>query len=85
MNNEVVIAVENLGKCYRIQHQAERQRYTALRDVDVIADKAKSFLQKVKSGKVEKLKSGFDVSACQFFSLLDFEEVSVSAFQRFRF
>ena len=27
-----IITVENLGKCYRIQHQS-RERYTALRDV----------------------------------------------------
>jgi lipopolysaccharide transport system ATP-binding protein len=33
MSNEVIIRVENLGKRYRIQHNAERQRYTALRDV----------------------------------------------------
>src|SRR6478672_5514624 len=34
-----MIQVENLGKRYRIRHQAERQRYTALRDV--LAAKAK--------------------------------------------
>jgi lipopolysaccharide transport system ATP-binding protein len=34
-----VIIIENLGKKYRLTHQAERQRYTALRDV--IAEKAK--------------------------------------------
>ena len=28
-----VISVENLGKKYRIKHQAERQRYKALREV----------------------------------------------------
>jgi lipopolysaccharide transport system ATP-binding protein len=28
-----IISVENLGKCYRIAHQGEKQRYTALRDV----------------------------------------------------
>ncbi len=28
-----VITVENLGKKYRIKHQAERQRYVALRDL----------------------------------------------------
>ncbi len=37
MSNPVVISVENLGKTYRISHQAERQPYVALRDV--IADK----------------------------------------------
>ena len=31
--SDVVIKVKNLGKKYRIRHQAERQRYTALRDV----------------------------------------------------
>jgi lipopolysaccharide transport system ATP-binding protein len=34
-----IITVENLGKKYRLDHQVQRQRYTALRDV--IADKAK--------------------------------------------
>ena len=40
MSSEVVISVEGLGKCYRINHQAggQRERYTALRDV--IAEKA---------------------------------------------
>ena len=37
MSNPVVISVENLGKNFRISHQAERQRYVALRDV--MADK----------------------------------------------
>jgi lipopolysaccharide transport system ATP-binding protein len=35
--SDTVIRVEGLGKKYRIAHQAERQRYTALRDV--LADK----------------------------------------------
>lgn len=34
-----IITVEHLGKQYRLNHQAERQRYTALRDV--IAESAK--------------------------------------------
>ena len=34
-----VITIENLGKKYRLTHQAERPRYTALRDV--IAERAK--------------------------------------------
>ncbi|MCX6922959.1 MAG: acyltransferase, partial [Verrucomicrobia bacterium] len=38
--SDSVITVENLGKRYRIRHQAERQRYVALRDV--LADKTKS-------------------------------------------
>jgi lipopolysaccharide transport system ATP-binding protein len=33
MSDEVVIRVEGLGKKYAIGHQAERERYTALRDV----------------------------------------------------
>ena len=28
-----IISVENLGKCYLVGHQAQRERYTALRDV----------------------------------------------------
>lgn len=37
----MIITVEGLGKCYRIQHQ--RERYTALRDV--IAEKTKKFFR----------------------------------------
>src|SRR6266545_1483837 len=40
-----VISVENLGKKYRIKHQAERQRYVALRDV--LADKTKSIARRL--------------------------------------
>ncbi len=40
--SEAIISVENLGKKYRLQHQAQRQRYTALRDV--LAEKAGSAL-----------------------------------------
>lgn len=43
--SDAIISVENLGKKYRLQHQGERQRYTALRDV--IAQKAKGFFRKV--------------------------------------
>jgi hypothetical protein len=38
--SEPIISVEHLGKRYRIQHQAQRQRYTALRDA--LADGTKS-------------------------------------------
>ena len=38
-----IIKVENLGKCYRISHQGERQRYVALRDV--LASKVKGLFQ----------------------------------------
>jgi lipopolysaccharide transport system ATP-binding protein len=41
-----IIKVENLGKKYRLQHQGEKQRYTALRDV--IAEKAKGLFRKLK-------------------------------------
>ncbi len=40
-----VITVENLGKKYRIKHQAERQRYKALRDV--LADKTKGVARRL--------------------------------------
>ena len=39
-----VITIENLGKSYRLTHQAERQRYTALRDV--IAEKARNVFRR---------------------------------------
>ena len=55
--SSAIISVEGLGKKYRIQHQAERQRYVALRDV--IAEKAKGLFKKLKS---ENLKSGNNVS-----------------------
>ena len=44
---DTIIKVENLGKCYRISHQGERQRYVALRDV--IANKVKGLFQHRKS------------------------------------
>ena len=49
MSDEIIIRVENLGKRYRITHQAEGRRYVALRDV--IAEKAKGFFKMLKSGK----------------------------------
>src|ERR1035438_3980489 len=45
--SDVIISVSNLGKRYRIKHQAEGQRYTALRDV--IAEKFKGLFQNRKS------------------------------------
>jgi lipopolysaccharide transport system ATP-binding protein len=39
MSKDVIISVEGLGKKYRISHQAEQQRYTAIRDV--VMDKVK--------------------------------------------
>ena len=44
--SDVIISVENLGKRYRIRHQAERQRYATLRDV--IAEKARGVFQMLK-------------------------------------
>jgi len=46
--SSAIISVENLGKCYRLHHQ-QRERYTALRDV--IAEKARGALTKLKFGK----------------------------------
>jgi lipopolysaccharide transport system ATP-binding protein len=43
--SDIVIAVENLSKCYLIGHQfAQRERYTALRDV--ISREARNFARK---------------------------------------
>jgi len=55
--SEVIISVENLGKKYRIAHQAERQRYVALRDV--IAGKFKGLFQNRQS-KIGNPKSAED-------------------------
>lgn len=46
--SDFIIKVENLGKKYRIQHQGERERYLALRDV--IANGVKGFGASVFSG-----------------------------------
>jgi len=43
MSTPTVISVESLGKLYKINHQANRQPYVALRDV--IADKVKRIFQ----------------------------------------
>jgi lipopolysaccharide transport system ATP-binding protein len=43
-----IISVENLGKKYRIDHQAQRQGYTTLRDV--VGEKLKFGLGKKRSG-----------------------------------
>ena len=64
--SEAIISVEGLGKKYRIQHNAERQRYTALRDV--LANKAKSLFQNRKS-KIENRKSEEDFWALKDVSL----------------
>jgi lipopolysaccharide transport system ATP-binding protein len=43
--SDSIISVSGLGKKYRISHQADRPRYTALRDV--IAEKAKGLFRKI--------------------------------------
>jgi lipopolysaccharide transport system ATP-binding protein len=55
MSDEIVIRVENLGKRYRIQHNAERQRYTALRDV--IAHKLKAPFQFLRRSQKSEVRS----------------------------
>ena len=75
MSSDIVISVENLGKRYRIRHQAERQRYTALRDV--LADRTKSVASRIWSA----------ISGFQRFSfsapdrISASQHLSVSAFQ----
>jgi lipopolysaccharide transport system ATP-binding protein len=54
MSDEIVILVENLGKRYQIQHRAERQRYTALRDV--IAHKLKTPFQFLRRSQTSDLR-----------------------------
>jgi lipopolysaccharide transport system ATP-binding protein len=54
--SSAIISVEGLGKRYRIRHNAERQRYTALRDV--IAQKLKAPFQFLRRGKKEEGGSG---------------------------
>ena len=51
--SEAIITVEKLGKKYRITHQAERQRYVALRDV--IAEKAKGLFRRHGARSTEQL------------------------------
>ena len=75
MSDEVIIRVENLGKKYRISHRGEKQRYVALRDV--IAQKARGFLKKLKNGNSENLKSGNNVSVSES------QRVSVSSSEDF--
>src|ERR1035441_8796475 len=81
--SDVIISVSNLGKKYRIAHQGDRPRYTALRDV--LAEKTKSFFKKLKSGNPEKPKSeaAGPISAFQNVSVSDSSpNVSISASQR---
>jgi len=47
MTDEVIISVENLGKCYQIRHQREGRRYVALRDV--LAARFRSLLRAPRS------------------------------------
>jgi ABC-type polysaccharide/polyol phosphate transport system ATPase subunit len=50
--SDAIITVENLGKCYRLQHQQERQRYVALREV--ITSKVKGWFGKRKEERGKK-------------------------------
>jgi lipopolysaccharide transport system ATP-binding protein len=58
--SDVIISVEGLGKKYRIQHNAERQRYTALRDV--IAEKAKRLFRRNSLSASNGERAGGEVS-----------------------
>jgi hypothetical protein len=69
--SDSVITVEGLGKRYRIQHQAQRQRYTALRDV--LADRTKSVARRLWSSI--SVFQRFSISACQLLP------AQISAFQ----
>jgi lipopolysaccharide transport system ATP-binding protein len=64
--SDVIIAVENLGKKYRIRHNAERQRYVALRDV--LAEKAKNLFRRSQKSEIRNQKSdgGAGVSPAPF-------------------
>ncbi len=78
--SDVVIRVENLGKCYRLQHQANgqhRERYTALREV--IAKKARGVFKNLKSESL-KSRNGLPISAFQ----IPRTQLRLSAFQPFR-
>ena len=55
-----IIKAENLGKKYRLQHQAQGQRYVALRDV--IAERAKALFRR-------KAPSNVSISASQNLSV----------------
>jgi lipopolysaccharide transport system ATP-binding protein len=63
-----IITVENLGKTYRLEHQVQRRRYTALRDV--IAETAKRLIRapfsrngsRESSGRTEEFWALEDVS-----------------------
>ena len=59
--SEAIISVEGLGKKYRIQHQAERQRYTTLRDV--IAQKFAAPFKFLRRSKREENRAGVFPSA----------------------
>jgi lipopolysaccharide transport system ATP-binding protein len=60
---DTIITVSHLGKKYRLQHQAEKQRYTALRDV--LANKVKGLFGNRKS------EIGSGKSAEDFWALKD--------------
>lgn len=61
--SDTILTVSNLGKKYRLQHEAERQRYNALRDV--IANKFKGLFQ------TKSKESGNQPSVEDFWALKD--------------
>jgi len=65
--SDPIIRIENLGKKYRLTHQAERQSYTALRDV--IADGAKRLFRRRTPGEREDLARSEDFWALKDVSL----------------
>src|SRR3984885_1811055 len=67
MSSDVIISVENLGKKYRIIHQGERVRYTALRDI--ITEKAKALIggRKPKNGRPDDPRSVLRLPASEDF------------------
>lgn len=69
MTADVVIRAEGLGKRYLIGHQAERERYTALRDV--IARSAVSLAQSVRDLAHGRPTAGFGGNLEEFWALKD--------------
>jgi len=61
--SDSIISVKGLGKRYRISHQADRPRYTALRDV--LAEKARGLFSK------RKVEGGNQKSTEDFWALKD--------------
>jgi lipopolysaccharide transport system ATP-binding protein len=65
--SDAMITVENLGKSYRLRHQGEKQRYTALRDV--LAEKFKGIIRGFKGGDRDRTKPARGTSYEEFWAL----------------